>query len=264
MQLSAHKSLLHRTNIPITLMAIAISLSDCTVNAAVLYNNNWDTTNIPFVDTTGHDLSQQPINSLYGQPGFIFQETFTVETLELQGSDAFGTGYSDPSGLGGLHSIAMFSDVQDDNLSLTFDAGSNNFLNLLIAVSSVDTSFAGGSFVPPGAVPTVEFRLYDSPGGVFNINAPGTLLDSAQLVGVASAPDTLVWTQGAIPLNAAISTDGNVSLVIDLLDGGYAALDNIEVSASNTAIPEPSSLTLLLFGGLAVSARRSRKRRSQA
>ncbi len=205
-----------------------------TAVGGILYQNDFESPN-GFVDNTGRDVSLQSVNSLYGQPGFLFQQIFTVETLEINGTAAFGGGYQDPSGTGGNYAIGMLSHVQNDHLSLTFDAGTNAFLNFGIDVSHIDLDGVGGPFGPePGIAPVFDFRLYDSPSGSFNISSPGTLLDSAQITGTSSARNTFDWTSHVLGLSTARSTDGNVSLVVDLVQGGYAAFDNLVVAASNT------------------------------
>lgn len=85
----------------ILLAALLLGASWLPTQAAVLlYENDFESPT-GFVDTSGRDVSSQSVNTLYDQPGFVFQQIFTVETLEIQGGVAFGSGYSDPSGIGG-------------------------------------------------------------------------------------------------------------------------------------------------------------------
>ncbi|MBK7338435.1 MAG: hypothetical protein IPJ00_20790 [Saprospirales bacterium] len=81
----------------------------------------------------------------------------------------------------------------------------------------------------------MRLRLYDSPGGIFNINSPGTLLDQTDLTGIVPGPDnyTFNWVTVAAGLDASSSTDGNVTLMFDLIQRGYASFDNLLITASN-------------------------------
>ena len=229
--------------------------------STILYTNNFESPT-GFVDTTGRDVSQQNVNALYGQPGFLFQQIFTVETLENNGGVAFGTGYSDPEARGGNYSIGMLCCVQDDRLSLTFDVGAFDFLNVFMDISAIDLDGVGGPFGV--GQPVFRLSLYDSPGGVFNINAPGTLLSQVTVNGTGIPNQRIYdWTAVIGALNASASTDGKVSLVVDLLASGYAAFDNLRVEADDVpaAVPEPASLTLLGAGLAALWSRRRAARR---
>ena len=222
--------------------------------ADLLYENDFEAPN-GFVDTTGRDVSQQTVNALYDRPGFTFQQLNTVETLEINGGVAFGTGYSDPQGLGGNYVLGLLSIVQNDKLSLTFDVGSFDFLNVRLDLSAIDLDGVGGPFGV--AQPVLRLSLFDSPGGAFNIGAPGTPLDELDVSGTGTPSQSVFdWTGVAAGLSAAASTDGNVSLVLDLLVSGYASFDNLEVEASNAPIPEPSTALLLGLGLAGLAYRR--------
>lgn len=81
----------------------------------------------------------------------------------------------------------------------------------------------------------MRLRLYDSPGGVLNINSPGTLLDQTDLTGTVPGANnyTFNWATVAAGLDATGSTDGNVTLMFDLIQSGYASFDNLLITASN-------------------------------
>ena len=77
---------------------------------------------------------------------------------------------------------------------------------------------------------------------------------------------TFDWTNSVVALDATGNTNGNVILRIDLLSGGYAAMDNFVVAASDTpgavptsTVPEPATsfLVLLGLGFLAAAAQRT-------
>lgn len=235
-----------------------------TASTVVLYDQDFE--NPVGYNNDGGDVSIfRNVNQHYGdQPaGFSFAQTFTVETLNVSGSArgtgsaAFGTGWSDPSGVGGDYAIGMLSNLQRDLLGLSFDVGSLDFLNFRIDVSSIDLSTFSGPFVPAGATPTFRFSLFDNPTGVANTGS-GTLLDQVDLTGTASDRDVFDWTRGTFGLSTAGNTNGNVTFQIDLLDGaGYGAFDNLLIAASDTSgdvgVPSPVPLPasgLLLGAGL--------------
>jgi hypothetical protein len=182
-------------------------------------------------------------------------------------------GYKDPAGIGGNFAIGMLSSVQNDLLGLAFNVGSFNFLNLRADISSIDLSCCGGPFVPtgnPASIPIFRFSLFDNPSGAVGIGA-GTALDSFTATGLMNpSKNSFLWSQALGGLNAANSTNGNVILQIDLLQGGYASFDNLRVVASNTkgdvgAIPEPATWLMLIagFGLMGVSLRIARGRQDK-
>ena len=166
------------------------SLASLSAQAVVLFDENFDTPVGYIGDLLNGDLSGpgQTVNSLHGTS---FQNSFSVETLRISG----GTTFSDPSGTGGAYALGMLSSVQNDLVSAVFDARSFNFLNLNIDISAIDLDCCGGPFNPTATlIPEFELRLYDAPLGVFNLFAPGTLLDSDTIIGTASDRTTFAWT----------------------------------------------------------------------
>lgn len=229
-------------------IALLVNMS---AQAVVLFDEDFDTP-VGYNGTQlNGDITGQTVNSLHGTS---FQNSFTVETLRVAG----GTTFSDPSGTGGAYVLGMLSTAQNDLVSAVFDAQSFAFLNLNVDVSAIDLDCCGGPFNPTGTlVPQFEFRLYDAPLGVFNLFAPGTLLDSDTILGTASDRTTFDWTNHTVALDATGSTDGNIALVIDLLQGGYASFDNLVIASSNDPggglpgggnVPEPITATLSLMG----------------
>ncbi len=212
----------------------------------VLYEQNFENPD-GFVNDGGDINIFRTINQNYGNqpPGFEFAQAWTVETLLITGDQAFGTGYSDPSGTGGNHALGMLSSAygQDDLLGLSFDVSGYDFLVLRMDISSIDLSVQGGPFVTAGAVPMFEYALYDNPSGEVGLGS-GTLLASGRRAGKASPRDTFDWTAVEIPLDATAATNGKVTLRIDMLAGGYAAMDNFQIIAAksgNVAVP-PSTI----------------------
>lgn len=242
------------------LQAAPITLYDQDFENPVGYNN--DGGDVSIFRTVNDHYANQPA-------GFEFAQTFTVETLNVSGSErnggsaAFGTGWDDPTGQAGNFAIGMLSTAQNDLLGLNFNVGAFDFLNFQIDVSSIDLSTFGGPFVPIGAVPTFRFTLYDNPTGNLSVGT-GTILDQVDFSGTASDRDTFDWTTGAFGLSTEGNTNGNVTFQIDLLVGGYGAFDNLKIVASNVQgeidpVPLPASLVLLLggLGGLSAFRRRS-------
>ena len=94
----------------------------------VLYDQDFENP-AAFVNNGGDVNIFNEVNTLYGNqpPGFVFTQAFTVETLLITGTQAFGTGYSDPSGIGGNYAVSMLSTVQNDLLGLAFNVNGFNF-----------------------------------------------------------------------------------------------------------------------------------------
>ncbi len=249
--------------------AFVFTASISQANTVVLYDQDFE--NPVGYNNDGGDVSIfRTVNDHYGnQPsGFQFAQTFTVETLNVSGSArgvgtaAFGTGWTDNTGQGGDYAIGMLSDRQNDLLGLNFNVGAFDFLNFQIDVSSVDLSTFGGPFVPTGVAPIFRFSLFDNPTGALSTGS-GTLLDSVDFTGTPSDRDVFDWTTGTFGLSTAGNTNGNVTFQVDLIQGGYAAFDNLRIAASDNsgdlgAIPLPASSFLLIagLGGLAAIRRK--------
>lgn len=230
--------------------ALLLSASSGHAATVLLYDQNFESPT-GFVNDGGDVNIFRTVNELYGnQPtGFTFAQNFTVETLLITGTQAFGTGYSDPAGKGGNYALGLLSDLQNDLLGLSFNVGANRFLNFRLDISSIDLSVFGGPFVPvAGLAPVFAFTLYDNPSGASGLGT-GTILDTKQATGTASARSVFDWTEILLSLDASGSANGNVILRIDLLSGGYGAMDNFRIAASDTPgdvgdVPEPSAFLL--------------------
>lgn len=249
----------------LALIAGAALSATSPATAVVLYTQNFENP-VGFVNDGGDINIFRSINDLYSNqpPGFVFAQNFTTETLMIGGTSAFGVGYVDPAGIGGQYVVAQLSDAQDDRLGMAFNVGAFKFLNVEIDISSIDLDRFGGPFVPPGgAAPVYRFSLFDNPSGTPNIGV-GALLDSFD----AAAPfnvskNSFLWSHVVNGLDASASTNGNVILQIDILSGGYAAFDNLKISADDVraAVPEPSTWAMMIGGfGLMGASLRYRRR----
>ena len=242
----------------------AAALAAAPSTAAILYSQDFENPD-GFVNDGGDINIFRSVNQLYhDQPaGFVFSQTFTTETLLIGGTQAYGVGYTDPSGKAGKYVVSQLSDAQDDRLGLAFNVGGFKFLNFRMDISSIDLDRFGGPFVPPGGLaPVFRFRLFDNPGGAPGVGT-GTPLDFVDVTGLLNPSKTSLLFSTAIGgLDASASTDGNVIFQIDLLSGGYAAFDNIVISAADVTagLPEPESWALLIAGfGLTGAALRRRR-----
>jgi hypothetical protein len=208
------------------LLGLGLAASPATAATVVLYGNDFETPNRAIVNTCGNSLDATPINTLFGSADFVFNQQFTVEAVLLD--DPAGL-YSNPEGAGGNVAIGMLATVQDDKLALTFDAQSLPFVNVGLDLSAIDVQGCGGPFGV--AVPILRISLLDSPAGAFDWGQQ--VLDQAEVSGVVP-PDqwTFTWTNAVAGLDSSAATDGHISLVFDLIQSGYAAFDNLTITAS--------------------------------
>jgi hypothetical protein len=246
-----------------------VALSPSAHADTTLYTQNFESPT-GFVNDGGDINIYRTVNQLYGnQPvGFTFAQPYTDETLFVGGTQAFGVGYKDPQGIAGHYVIGMLSSSQNDLLSMSFSVGQYQYLNFGMTISSIDLDRFGGPFVPAGgAAPVFQISLFDNPSGTTGLSGNGTLLDSATVTGVAGPNKyTFDWTQVVAGLDASKSANGNVTMQIDLLTGGYAAMDNFVVVASDQkgvipGVPEPGTWALMASGLALIGWRRHSSRR---
>jgi hypothetical protein len=215
------------------MLSVAFALAHAAISQAtiVLYSNDFETPNVPIMVNCGNSLDTRTIDSLYGQPGFSYQQTNTVEAVVLDDPSNL---YSNPSGEGGLYALGMLSTVQDDMLALTFDAMGRDFVNVGFNLSSIDVSGCGGPFGTN--IPIMQVTLYDTPTGSFSFGVPAVQLAQGTATGtLAPSQFTFAWTYETVNLDASAATVGPVTVVFNLLQSGYASFDNVSIVASNTA-----------------------------
>lgn len=197
--------------------------------SVVLYQNDFNSPAVTPTVTCGLNLNQTSINTLYGTPGFTFQQINTAETVIIGVS-----GYSDPTGRGGTYALGMLRDVQDDRLSLTLNGQGYDFVNIQMDITTINP---GGCGIPAATgAPTFNVRVYDSPSGTFNINTPGTLLDQDTISGATVTSQTVYdWTTVVISLDISTATD-YITVYWDVVGTApYAIFDNLIITASNLA-----------------------------
>jgi hypothetical protein len=194
-----------------------------------LYENDFESPNHPVSVSCGNSLDQSGVNETYGKAGYNFIEQFTVETVVLDDPAGKYTGQGDENG---KYALGMLGRVQDDHLAFRFDLMGQQFLNVAMDVSSIDVDGCGGPF----GVETPKFKLslLDDSGGEFSWSAKK--LDEKTIEGEASnSPWSFHWTRGTVALDAGEATHGSVIVVFDLVSDGYAAFDNLKITASKLA-----------------------------
>lgn len=236
--------------------------------AVVLYDQDFESPNSPFFVTPGWvDLNISPTtaNDFYGtQQGASFAQQFTVEVLNVTGPNAWGTGYSDPSGQGGNYALGMLDgnlalkpvNNQNDLLAVTFDAQGYGFFNWSVDFSNIGIQNATGlNWDTTGLTPSFEFTLFSEQGA--NGLGEGTILGQKTVIGTPSAPNVFDWTTATGGFDVSGDADSLVTLRIDMLTGYYGALDNFlfvasdtqdDLGQSSTSVPTPSPLVLMMLG----------------
>lgn len=213
----------------------------------VLYDNNFETPNheilngscgIPLGGTTEFALEQGlglgGVNYFYGSVGApagspqalypsTFEQTNTVEVVLVKNPDYVK---QDPN-IAGDYALGMLSTVQDDKLWLTFDSQGKRYINIAMDISSIDLDGCGGPFGI--ADPKFDISLLEG-------SSTGAVLDSETITGeMATDGKTFNWTHHVITLDALNQSEGNTTVTVlwDLIQSGYAAFDNIRITASD-------------------------------
>lgn len=220
------------------LLSVAIGLST-QAQTIELFSNDFSTPLITPSSNCGPDLCITAVNTLWQGTGSgtggggTWKQIYTVETLLINGPNDV---YTDSTGQGGDYCLSMLSVYQNDRVALTLFSDTLPFVNLYMDVSAIDLVGCSGPFGTD--TPSFRVMVFDSPGGVFNINNPGVPLDEDTLYGGPAAldPHHFAWTQVQTGLDVSGSTDGNISVMWDLLTSGYAAFDNLLIEASISGV----------------------------
>lgn len=214
---------------------IALLTAPINAQTVLLFSNDLSAPNQVPVGNCGPDVDITLVNTLWGGTGAgsggggLWAQINTVETVLINGP---GGVYTDPLDIGGDYCLGMLSVAEDDRAALTLDSEGLPFVNLYMDISAIDLVACA---VPFGvAQPSFHVMVFDSPGAVFDIFSPGTLLDEDTLIGNAPGidPYTFTWAAVQTGLDVTGSTDGNITVMLDLLTSGYAAFDNIVIEAS--------------------------------
>ena|GEM_PF-523956 len=235
------ESVMRNFNTPSLLCMLALSAFNynATAQTVLLYANDFSTPLTPPQPNCGRDLDNTPVNDLWQNTGTgtggggLWQQTFTVETILLNGPDEQ---YTDSSGIGGDYCIGMQNFQQNDLAGLTLNRGAFPYVNLEMDISALDIALCGGPF----NLAQTSFRIsaYNSTGGIFNITNPGTALDLVDVVGNGAGATSYStnWAHITTGLDVSMATDPMVTVVLDLLTSNYAVLDNLEITASTLSL----------------------------
>jgi hypothetical protein len=133
----------------------------------------------------------------------------------------------------------MLSIVQDDRVALALNTQMLPYVNFELNISAIDVNGCGGPFGLN--TPVFYIKVVDVPDGNFNIYNNYTILDEWTVTGIepGATPYTFNWSLHNVSFNVSQATNGNVAIIWDLLQSGYAAFDNIRITSSQT----PSGLT---------------------
>jgi PKD repeat protein len=220
----------------------------------VIYQNNFQSPNYtPNTGTCAFDLDiVNTVNQLWSGTGLginasaIFSQKNTVETILINGP--FNQ-YTDPQGIGGNFALGLQNLVEHDQVGLTFNVLSYPFVNTFLDLSAIGLNGCGLS----GAIldtAKVRLILYDTPSGNFDINNPGFVLDSITLKGNEKGINdfTFNWKRVQASLSTIGNSNGNVTLLFEITNSAYAAIDNILIESSIDSIPSLSSFCTGSFG----------------
>ena len=181
------------------LLVSAMGAGNVQAQQILLYQNNFESPLMAPVSNCSPDLDATTINTLWGGTGQgvggggLFQQQATVETILINGPN---NQYTDASGTGGNYCLSMLSAVQNDQLALSFNAQLLPFANITFDLSPINMPSCGGPFVLDTAV--MQITVFDSPGGNFDINAPGQQLDQRSVREGLPDPDPFTFNWAAM------------------------------------------------------------------
>ncbi len=201
----------------------------------VLFENDFEKPIIPAADITTqfwYDVSSQRVKDIFG---FEFTQTNTIETVLINGAR---NQYQDSEGRGGNFAIGMLNTSFNDKLAFTFDRQNLPFLNLMMDIAAVDLFNASNPNGRYGVnTPIFKTSVYDTPTGTFSFGSPGVLLSSDEAMGFAPDVTKSVfnWASIMTALDVSAASSNTVTIVIELLQSGYATFDNVIITSSTEA-----------------------------
>lgn len=165
--------------------------------------------------------------------GYNMVETSVI--IDSQFNDTYS--YKEiPEGQGGNYSIVMLEVWSEDDLqSLGFDAKGKHYVNVAMDFSSIEINCPGcPQFWVEDVNPIFCISIVDDPNGEQLFPYEGTVLASTDMEGlVGPNPWTFQWEQRTVSLDVSASENGTISVIWDLVQGGYGVFDNLEISASD-------------------------------
>ena len=193
-----------------------------------LYTNDFERPSQPVDINCADSLDKTPVNTVWRNDKVSFVQFGTVETVSINDRRGY---YKDKSKKGGLYSLGMLKSIEDDKLAMIFDTDLP-YLNVGIDISGIAFTQGCGE-VPKISAPKFSVSLYDTPDGKFDPEKPGIALDTKTIEGSDDGdPWTFDWRTVIVSLDASKSTSGKVTVMFNLIQGGYAALDNLSIVAS--------------------------------
>ncbi len=234
--MSTWKSMNHGLDRSWTLLGSLVLTLGMKAQTILIYANDFESPNQTPAYICSPDIDGHQVNTLWGGTGtgtcgtVSWDQTFTVETILVNGPDNI---YTDPLGQAGNYCLGMLATLNYDLIALPLDAGNLSEVNLTLDLSAVDVYGCGGPWGT--ATPTLVVTAYDTPGGNFTWTSIGAELDVQTLIGApASTPPyiyTFAWATLSTALDVSSSTDGHFTIVFNLENSPYGAIDNIVVTA---------------------------------
>lgn len=209
-------------------------------NSDLLYSNSFESPNQTPVRTTYGILDGTPVNTLYGRPGNQFSQQFTVETFFIRDSTYPPDReiFQDPMGIAGEYAIGMQGTLPvgraaDDLLALGFDLAGRRFVEITLDLSAISVQSTVSGLLWPLADVTLRLSLLDDPTGSVPV-AGAPVLDFAEVTSPQGPnPWTFNFVRQNVVLDASAATNGIISIVWDIVDGGYAVFDNLVILAQD-------------------------------
>lgn len=218
----------------------------------LLYSNNFNTGNvISNTSTCSPNIKHNNVNALFKGTGsglytnVLFGQNASVEVAD--NIDPPGHIF-DPQSKGGKYSITMqTANPENDLVWITFqakDLNSYNFINFNFDVSATDiltSSRCGISGTVTTPIVVVSAYLHSSSTlSQSNVLSRDTLIGLPPLETYTNRKyDTYNWKNvtARLPIDRLTTENGYVSMLIDVIQGSYTAVDNFVITSSMIALP---------------------------